>query len=299
MKKLLLSISILAACGLQAQQLTYNSQYMLNQYLINPAAAGSVDYMPIAVGFRQQWAGFKDAPGTRMLSAHTLLNESMGVGGIIYNDVTGPLRNIGFQGSYAYHLKIDDKSKLAFGLSVSLTQHVLSGNNFVLTNQTDVTLNGIQKSFNPDATFGTYYYGENYFVGIAIPQLIQNKYKFGNLIQDMNKQVRHYYMSGGYKFKVSETMEIEPSILLKYAVASPFQFDINTRVIYMENLWLGLSYRNKESIVAMFGMKRDQFVIGYSYDFTLSNIRKYSVGTHELYIEFQLPMKAKASNASI
>ena len=65
MKKILfLGIGVLMLGGVKAQQLTYNSQYMLNSYLINPAAAGVENDLTIASSFRQQWAGFKEAPKT-------------------------------------------------------------------------------------------------------------------------------------------------------------------------------------------------------------------------------------------
>ena len=63
MKKTI-STLVLAGAALFAsgQQMTWNSQYMINHYVLNPGAAGTLDYMPIATSFRQQWAGFKDAP---------------------------------------------------------------------------------------------------------------------------------------------------------------------------------------------------------------------------------------------
>ena len=83
------------------------------------------------------------------------------------NDVTGPLRNIGFHGSYSYHIKVNDNSKLAMGLSVSLTQHVLDRSEFILNNDNDLVLNGgKQRSLNPDGSFGIYYFGDRYFAGI-------------------------------------------------------------------------------------------------------------------------------------
>ena len=297
MKKLTIILLSLSICYTSySQQLTYNSQYMLNQYLINPAAAGTKAYMPISTSFRQQWAGFNDAPRTQMLSVNSPIGENMGVGGIIYNDITGPLRNIGFEGSYSYHLKVNDASKLAMGLSISLTQHVLDGSNFVLNNTNDQVLNGAtQKSFNPDGSFGMYYYSEKGFLGISVPQLIENKLKFGDNIEELNRQVRHYYLSGGYRFPLGENIQLEPSILVKYTIASPFQFDVNTRLFYKENLWTGISYRHNESVVSMVGIQRDEFMIGYAYDYTLSSIRNYSAGTHELYLEYQLPVKKKAT----
>ena len=102
MKKVIyIGLVLLSVNTVKAQQLTFNSQYMLNQYLINPAAAGTSDYLSIGTSFRQQWAGFKDAPRTQMLTSNGKVGENMGVGGILYNDVTGPLRNLGFTGSYA------------------------------------------------------------------------------------------------------------------------------------------------------------------------------------------------------
>jgi len=297
MKKILfLGLGVFMMVGAKAQQLTFNSQYMLNQYLINPAAAGADYQLSIASSFRQQWAGFKDAPRTQMLSGNMLIQDNMGVGAIIYNDVTGPLRNIGFQGSYSYHLQVSDNSKLALGLSLLASQHVLDGSEFVLNDEVDNTLNGAKlKSFNPDATFGMHYFGENYYVGLAIPQLIEGKYKFGDDLSHYNRQVRHYFLSGGYTFEINDDFKIQPSTLLKFVPNAPFQFDINARAFYKENMWAGISYRDKESVVAMLGMKRDQFVIGYSYDYTLSTIKNYSTGSHELYIEFQIPHKARAA----
>ncbi|MDB4710767.1 type IX secretion system membrane protein PorP/SprF [Flavobacteriales bacterium] len=293
MKKILILLTLISSYS-YGQQLTYNSQYMMNQYLINPAAAGVKKYLPISTSFRQQWAGFKDAPKTQMIAVDSKIGENMGVGGILFNDVTGPLRNIGFHGSYSYHLKINDNSKLAMGLSVSLTQHILDASEFILNDNNDQTLNiGKQQSFNPDGSFGVYYYGERYFAGISIPQLIENKLKFGDNIEEENKQVRHYYFSGGYKFPIGDNFELEPSLLMKYLPSSPFQIDLNSRLFYKKNLWTGFSYRHNESVVALLGIQRDEFCIGYSYDYTLSTMRNYSVGTHELYLEYQLPIKKK------
>lgn len=298
MKKLIyIGLILLSANALKAQQLTFNSQYMLNQYLINPAAAGVNDYTSIGTSFRQQWVGFKDAPRTQMITANGKIGESMGLGGIIYNDVTGPLRNVGVTGSYAYHIKTSETTKLSLGLSLSLTQHVLDGSSFVLNDEVDQTLNGASmKSLNPDASFGAYYFSDKFFIGAAVPQLIQKKYNFGETKLDSTKHVRHYYVSGGYKFEINNDFDIEPSVLFKATEASPVQFDINARLIYKKNLWIGASYRNKESLVAMVGMKRDNFIIGYSYDYLVSKIRNYSAGTHELYLEFQFGKKESKSS---
>jgi type IX secretion system PorP/SprF family membrane protein len=298
MKKVL-SILALAAItySAQAQQQTFTSQYMMNHFVLNPAAAGAQDHIPIALNFRQQWAGFNDAPNTQMISGNGALNESMGIGGIFYNDVTGPLRNVGFQASYAYGFEVSDNSKLSFGITAALSQYFLDSESFVLADEVDNTLNGAQlKSFNPDANFGAYWNGENFFAGLVVNQLMQSKFKFGDEIVDANRQVRHYFLTGGYTFDLGGDFLLEPSTLVKFVPNTPVAFDLNARLFYKENLWAGLSYRMQESAVFMFGVQRDQFRIGYAYDATMSNVKYYSGGSHEIYIEYQIGKKGSSAS---
>ena len=61
---------------------------MLNGFLLNPAMAGNVDYIPLRLTVRQQWVGITDAPSTQAISGHYLFNnKKMGLGGYIY--ITG------------------------------------------------------------------------------------------------------------------------------------------------------------------------------------------------------------------
>ena len=85
--------------------------------------------------------------------------------------------------------------------------------------------------------------------------------------------------------------EIEPSFLLKGIQNAPFQFDVNTKVIVKEMAWIGCSYRNMESVIALIGMEYKDIQLGYSYDFTLTSIKKYSTGSHELFLAYLLPYK--------
>ncbi|TBM97367.1 type IX secretion system membrane protein PorP/SprF, partial [Hyunsoonleella flava] len=44
--------------GLNAQQDPQYTQYMYNQAIINPAYAGSKEYLQITTLYRNQWTGF-------------------------------------------------------------------------------------------------------------------------------------------------------------------------------------------------------------------------------------------------
>ena len=70
------------------------SQYMLNGFLLNPAIAGSEGYTAVNITAREQWIGFKNAPGTYALSFQTrVLKKELYIKGIIGEKAATP----GFQ----------------------------------------------------------------------------------------------------------------------------------------------------------------------------------------------------------
>jgi Type IX secretion system membrane protein PorP/SprF len=63
------------------------------------------------------------------------------------------------------------------------------------------------------------------------------------------------------------------------------QFDLGLRAIYHDKIWLGAVYRYMDAAAAIVGYKlQENLSLAYSYDFTTSNIRRYSSGTHEIMI---------------
>ena len=292
--KIVLFISILIiGSAFSAQQLSFNSQYMLNQYMINPAAAGQHLEAPISLSVRQQWAGIQGTPVNQFISFNRRIGkaQNMAFGTQLFNDVNGAFKNIGMQGTYAYHLKINENSKLSFGASAILSQTTVDGTNFIVNDYSDETLLGVkQKSFAPDASAGIFYFTQNIFIGASSNQLLQAKYSFGeNLIP--NSQINHIFGSGGIKIKMAPGYKIEPSFLIKTIGPAPTEIDLNARFFYRENIWLGFSYRNSGASIVMVGLERDRFVIGYSHDFTSSNIKNYSAGTNELYLQYSFKNK--------
>jgi type IX secretion system PorP/SprF family membrane protein len=287
MKKIYSIFVLLAAISLftNAQQLPLYSQYMMNGFLLNPAMAGSVDYAPVRITARQQWVGLNDAPATYAVSGHSKLGEAMGVGGYVFTDVFGPVSRTGLQGSYAYHLNVGNDTKLAFGLSFSAFQYKLDESDLNIIDETDYAITGAtETTFVPDANFGAYLYNENYFVGFAAQQLIQFKINIGDNDKNENQMVRHYFLTGGYNFIVSDAVDIQPSILLKGTERSPFQLDFNVKAFYKRNYWLGFSYRSDDALIALLGVKVDKYYVGYAFDYTLSKIKNYSSGSHEIMI---------------
>ena len=114
MKKILaLFFTIVFGNVVYAQQLPQLTQYMINNYAINPAIAGMYDYYQVNTTIRNQWVGINDAPSTTILSIYGKKNENVGFGGLIYNDQVGPTSRLGGSMSYTYHLNLSSSVKAA------------------------------------------------------------------------------------------------------------------------------------------------------------------------------------------
>src|SRR5512145_1999118 len=91
---------------LAAQQIPNFSMYGMNHLLINPAAAGNTERLPVSLSYRKIWAGMNNSPSIQYLSGNMLVAKDMGVGAKLSNFQAGPLRKTGLEASYSYHLSL-------------------------------------------------------------------------------------------------------------------------------------------------------------------------------------------------
>jgi type IX secretion system PorP/SprF family membrane protein len=291
MKKIfLLQLFIAFSVVLFAQQLPQYSNYMINDFALNPAVAGTNPYFEGKSNNRYQWVGLTDAPRTYVLSVNGPMKfANMGIGGMLFTDIVGPTRRTGFYLSYSYQIKVAEKVKASLGLSAGVLQFLVDGSKISLYDQNDLALsNGVQSVVMPDFGAGIYVYETNkkWFAGFSAPQLFQNKIKFFDYsTSSLSKLASHYYVTGGYKFDLNDDFKLEPSACLKYVKPAPFQFDLGLRAIYRNKIWLGATFRYLDAVSALLGFTyQENLTVAYSYDFTTTAIRKYSRGTHEIMI---------------
>jgi type IX secretion system PorP/SprF family membrane protein len=286
-----------------SQQIALNSQYMFNEISFNPGAAGSKEYVAIHANARQQWLGFEGAPSSQTLSGHGYVGKSMGFGGTIYNEVTGPSRRTGFQVMGAYRLKLssDGSHMLGMGLGLSMTQHLIDANRLTTYLPEDpAILKGFNNKMVPDANVGFFYTFKNKaFAGISARNLLQTDVDlFDYEIKVVNPMVRNYYAYGGYNFGLPKKWTLTPSAMFRMIDALAMSFDVSVLANYNNKVWFGASYRYEDAVVAMAGIQFGVFKFGYSYDFTLSDIKNYSAGSHEIFLELQVFGKEKSGSSS-
>lgn len=270
-----------------AQQIPNFSMYNMNHYLVNPAASGISERIPVSLSYRKIWAGIDQSPSVQYLSTSMLVAEDMGVGARLFNYQAGPLRKTGFEGTYSYHLSLGQgNTKLSFGLSLLLYQFHLNKSDLLIEDIDDQVFFGDEQMFVPDAGLGTYLYRNDFFVGFSVPQLFQRNIdlKSDKILQQ--KQVRHYYLHSGYRFDAGSDFQLEPSVLLKFVEAGIFQADINVLVTYKEMVNLGVSFRTSDAVCFQVGYRNPDLFFGYAYDLVISGLRTNTFGSHEIIFTY-------------
>jgi type IX secretion system PorP/SprF family membrane protein len=318
--KFTLFFFLIVSNGILAQQRPQYSQYMVNQFALNPAVAGQEEFTDIKAGYRNQWlGGFKgDGPVSYYLTAHTALGRPMttaygnhrhmakgwhGLGVNIYNDITGPTRRTGAYLAYSYCLPVTPKYRLSIGAFLGAQQFSVNGNQFVLVDETDQVLNGVHSTIVPDLILGTWFYSKRLYVGIAAHQITQRGLDFKDAVvdnPDPSKLNAHYFLTAGYNIPISH-FSIVPSIMVKYVTPAPVSIDLSAKIVYKEGLfWWGASYRNLDSFTLIVGttILDGRMPISYSYDLSVSKLIKYNTGSHEIVVGYKIPLPHRTICAS-
>jgi len=328
MKRFYLFLSSIICANLAiAQQKPQYTQYVFNNYLLNPAVSGIENYTDLKAGYRSQWTGLEGAPVTSYLTINTPIGQNFiqgdaaampsgdsnpygrgytqnytaseshhGVGLMIVSDKAGPITQTNLNATYAYHLTLTSKLNLAVGVSAGVNHISLNTAEITLENPLDPAIaNGNNSQWKPDLGVGIWAYSANYYVGASVQQLLkQNLYFNSSSNITQSQTVPHYFFTAGIKLPMSDDVALLPSVLVKVIQPVPTTFDLNLKMAFRDIFWLGGSYRKDDSFGALAGINISSGInVGYSYDFTTSALRTVSNGTHEIVIGILLNNRYK------
>jgi type IX secretion system PorP/SprF family membrane protein len=327
-----LMMAVLIGVQLRAQQKPRYTQYILNQYIVNPALTGIENYTDIKVSHRHQWVGIQDAPVTTYLSVHgpigkkdyrttatsfevpgenprgqrywetyTSAEPHHGVGLQVINDKTGPLSNFSAYATYAYHLGLSPRTSISAGFGVGINRFGIDASKLDFGDVTvdpAVYSSGVLNKTKLDLTAGIYVYSADYFIGASAQQIIPQPIDFSDkyIRPQEGKTVPHFFATAGFRVPVGYDFNLVPSVMVKYMNPLPPQVEVNGKLQYRDLAWLGAGYRYKDGFSGMVGLNiSNTFNVGYAYDYTTSKLNNYSKGTHELIVGFMLGNKYEDS----
>jgi type IX secretion system PorP/SprF family membrane protein len=264
------------------------TQYMFNELYINPAYAGSREFLSTTALVRQQWVGLDGAPNNQTLSAHKpIFNNKIGAGLTFLNESIGVSKRTQINANGAYRIQMG-KNNLSFGLQLGLAGISENLSSLGLINDNQFATN-TGRRLAPNMGFGTYYLTPKWYAGFSIPRLLQNRLDgtSGEVSNRFNMTDWHYFITAGSLHSINSDFKVKPSMMLKAASGAPVELDINAMAIYRDRLWAGLGYRSGDAINVLVGAQiNQQLRAGYSYDYATSRLGNFHSGSHELMIGY-------------
>lgn len=304
-----------------SQNYFHFSQFTQSAHAINPAFSGIEDFIDIKTGFRKQWSKVNGAPSTFFvgISANdksfqpnfnqgksfrisnpgvfkkyqqTRANPSKhGFGLYLLNNSQGPFTTNAAYLSYAYHHHMSNGLMFAMGASGNISIENFDEFDALVFNP---GLDATYQLYASDQRTGTSVgvnggftlYNQNFYAGYAMHNLFKTTLASDALDE---YQTLYHFVMAGLNMEFSPEFYFQPAVLFKYADTYPLSFDINARLKYRQLGWIGFSYRNNNDVVGMLGLLIDYKInLGYSFDFSGSDLGRNNSGTHEVVLSFRL-----------
>ena len=276
----------LEVCSQQDSQYT---QYIYNTMSVNSAYTGQRDVLSYTGLYRTQWVGIDGAPKTLTFGIHSpLKNENLGMGISIVSDQLGPIREDYINLNFSYTIRLNRSTELSFGLKGGL--HNLSsdfsrGNSF---QNTDVAFNENISLFSPTIGAGLYLHSTRGYLGLSAPNFLTTEH-YNDYKESLASERLHLFLIGGYVFNIDNDIKLKPAFLIKAVSGSPLIADLSINAMFNNRFVFGLAYRWDDSLSGLTGLQVNKTLfIGYAYDYNTSIGNKYTGGTHEVMLRFEL-----------
>ena len=323
MKGIKISLLVLSLAGTTAwaQQEYQFSNSAFNPFLLNPAAGGMTDVMHFELSSRVQWLGYDGGPQTFMATGNSqfsfkkkdskvlgefnttgeklfdgpkisVAKKKHVIGGKVWNDAIGPFAKTSVQASYAYHLPLTKKLNFGVGIGLGMSNLRVNSSKVTLYQTDDNTYaqflgNSSQQNLG-DAQAGFVIYGEKLYFGFSSSQLLKNDVVLSSIMTSSNFN-RHFFSMLKYKFNLTKTLAIEPSLLMKSVANSPLSYDLGARVISKNRTWAALQYRSGNSLIFQVGSNLiKNMYLAYAYEYSSGKLRVANNGTHEIQLGWYL-----------
>ena len=325
---------ILLSSGLFSKaQNSQFSQFYSSPTILAPSFAGITGNSRIVMNFRDQWPS---VPGTFLTYAasfdHYLPKLNSGIGILAYRDQAGDgnLASTKFGAQYAYNVKLNRKWSLRPGIMFAYQQTSIDFQNLVFGDA--ISIDGIRSPtaiqapsilesrgfIDFSASFLAVH--PNLWIGATVDHLLTPNESLANEIETPIPMKFSVY--GGYKFLVSNNrrQRLKENVIVSFLYknqARTDQFDIgaywNKDPISL-GLWVrGLPgfmqfiqppatvhgsqrYGNLDALVVLVGYKLGQLRVGYSYDFTISDLIGNTGGAHEVSLIYEFKSNLRIKN---
>ncbi len=289
----LLTLALVFANNLVAQQQGVYSNFLMNDIYYNPAIVGSKNVHIANMSYRNQWVGFDGAPTLMTGNFYGSVKNrgKMGYGVSLTSENTGITQNTTISVNYAHHFKLTETLKLGLGVKPGLMQYRVKLYDAQLADEGDEVLTGnVYSASALDMSAGFNLYSEKFFVMASASHMLGNSIQFTTYNSNL---AFHFNGIAGYNFKFKKKkFELQPSVMVKYVNPIPVQVTGMLKGTFSNKFWVGLIYRSDDAVGISAGLNiKERFTVAYGYDYTLSRLSNYQSGSHEVMLSFIITKK--------
>lgn len=291
--------------GVKAQQEGQNTLFMFNTLAINPGVAGSRDIPTLTLTGRKQWIGFKGAPTQQLLSFHTPLgSKRLGLGLTVGNRAVGIFETQTGSLALSYSPIRTKDFALRIGLQGSARR---LGFKFEDANQISIITNERSQTTNLNARlFGNFGMGmfmtyKDSYMGFSVPFYYANIIGLNSTTPQIAVEQPHYYFLCGLALPMIDKIVWKPAAVFQKTNNAPWGLEMNSNFVFAEKITAGVSYRVGQVNVSdigesmdflMFYQVNEKWGLGAAYDVALSQLKKYTDGSLEVVLRFDLKQSA-------
>ena len=304
---------------LEAQYIPNNAQTFQFLPMFNPAFSGVENYNDLKLSYRYQWSGFGQySPKFINLSYHSRLIKPLdlaynslrlsdpaamnpqhmprsrrmihGVGGNLFHSEIGVLKSIGGSVNYAIHYPVGGKARFAAGVALVVETRKLDVGE-VTVRDPDEFYNHLLSSSTAQTDLnlraGVLLYGQNFYVGLSYLPLLYTVLQASEL--EMTQPFYRGSLQAGVSIPMNPDVTLKPSVLALVQMDNELALDYSVKAFFRENIWLGITYRDIQSGVALVGWNFDERLsAAYAYEMSLGEFKQFNDGSHELVVALRL-----------
>jgi len=304
---------------LRAQYIPNNAQSFQFMPLFNPAFSGVENFNDLKFSYRYQWSGFGSySPKFINLSYNTRLVEPLdlaynslrlsdpsatnpenlprsrrmihGLGGNIFHSEVGILKSMGGNVNYSIHYPVGDNARFSMGASLVIENRKLDVAEVTVRDPDEFynhLLNSSTSQTDLNLRLGVLLYAPNYYFGLTYFPVLYTVLEASELA--MAQPFYRGSVQAGVSLPLSSDVLLKPSVLALVQMNNDLIMDFNLKAFFKENIWLGFTYRDIKSGVAIVGWNFDEKLsASYSYEMSLGEFKQFNDGSHEIVLALRL-----------
>ncbi|MFA6085502.1 PorP/SprF family type IX secretion system membrane protein [Mucilaginibacter sp.] len=286
----LISLTLLlvtTGSSVMAQQNTFNyNQYADNLTPVNPAyslldKAGSINVLG-----RRQFVGIQGAPTSLLMSLSLpieSINASAGV--FVVNDKFAVENQTEINAFFAKAIQLTGETYLSVSINAGIRNYVA---NYSTLDPSDPTFSNDVRETKPNIGFGVMFYGENYYIGVSVPELSFRNLGTASVLQ-ANYLRSHYYFSAAFISKINDDINFKPATLVSALSGSKAIFNFSGTFYLKNTFGVGANYNTKKQLAGILSVNVSNFKVGYSYEFGTSsnNFGGFNNATNEVSLSYR------------